>query len=599
MNTTPQQILNIEDALVSEANPARLNGPLDYERCARLHNYLVAYGWMARHGQETPNLDVLASQPFIFADEDTQAVRERLHPSVNSFLDSIFSPEPGFFYWINDISMQLVDNIFLGEDNDLDDLERFVIIYGTVLELGSHCVGVVYDQQLHRAAFPMTLENLDSVEPIGEHEDMWFPLETILTHWIYMLRIGKITTDSPEGEAPKELANSRSQIGLWSWLPYCPSQVDSTVAAIDRYSAAIEARMPSGSLLPVSRDAPLFTDVELDAASIPEECFIRLVLTRMRTPRFRAIAPGLEVPHDTMAFTARQRFTGVPREQEEWGNNIPPVLIFAAADSSHTVGFGEEIRWLFFAPGDEIPFDENDLIPTGLYTPFTAAEAAIANKRAFEVLRILRRADNNCPSGYNPCTDLGNGDACCKQGTNCSRDAANNIACCASGASCTGSLTGTTTTGTGTAFMFPSGATATTTTEGETSATGSTLDAAYPFVVVPTSFGNAESCSSYYSVCQSEYTQCTGALMGRYGVTIDGAGGGVTVEAVTASSQATSICSSLSLEACHGINLGYCSSVATQTASAEANGNDASPVRMSSLHDLVFGLAVGVAGMFI
>ncbi|CDM36772.1 unnamed protein product [Penicillium roqueforti FM164] len=368
MNTTPQQILNIEDALVSEANPARLNGPLDYERCARLHNYLVAYGWMARHGQETPNLDVLASQPFIFADEDTQAVRERLHPSVNSFLDSIFSPEPGFFYWINDISMQLVDNIFLGEDNDLDDLERFVIIYGTVLELGSHCVGVVYDQQLHRAAFPMTLENLDSVEPIGEHEDMWFPLETILTHWIYMLRIGKITTDSPEGEAPKELANSRSQIGLWSWLPYCPSQVDSTVAAIDRYSAAIEARMPSGSLLPVSRDAPLFTDVELDAASIPEECFIRSVLTRMRTPRFRAIAPGLEVPHDTMAFTARQRFTGVPREQEEWGNNIPPVLIFAAADSSHTVGFGEEIRWLFFAPGDEIPFDENDLIPTGLYS---------------------------------------------------------------------------------------------------------------------------------------------------------------------------------------------------------------------------------------
>ena len=49
--------------------------------------------------------------------------------------------------------------------------DRFVVIYGIVLELGSPCVGVVYDQQLHRAAFPMTLENLDSVEPIGEHED--------------------------------------------------------------------------------------------------------------------------------------------------------------------------------------------------------------------------------------------------------------------------------------------------------------------------------------------------------------------------------------------------------------------------------------------
>ncbi|KAJ5597765.1 hypothetical protein N7537_007849 [Penicillium hordei] len=231
--------------------------------------------------------------------------------------------------------------------------------------------------------------------------------------------------------------------------------------------------------------------------------------------------------------------------------------------------------------------------------PFTAAEKATANKRAFEVLRILGRDDNNCPSGFNPCTELGNSNACCKQGTNCSRDDANNIACCASGASCTGSLTGTKTTGTGTGFMFPSGTSATTTESGAASVTGSTLDGAYPFVVVPTTFNNAETCSSYYSVCQSEYTQCTGDLMGRYGVTIGGAGGGKTVQAITAASQATSICSSLSAEACHGINLAYCSSVATQTGSADANGNDASPVRMSSLHDLVLGVAVGVAGMFI
>ncbi|CAI7624246.1 unnamed protein product [Penicillium glandicola] len=227
--------------------------------------------------------------------------------------------------------------------------------------------------------------------------------------------------------------------------------------------------------------------------------------------------------------------------------------------------------------------------------PFIAAEEATANKRAFEVLRILRRADDNCPSGYNPCTALGNAN-----GTNCSRDDANNIACCATGASCTGSLTSATTTGTGTAFMFPSAATATTTTEsGSASTTGSTLDAAYPFVVVPTTMSNAESCSSYYSLCRSEYTLCTGALMGLYGVTIGGAGGGVTVEAVTASSQATSICSSLSAEACHGINLAYCSGIATQTGSTDVTGNDASPVRMSSLHDLVLGVAIGVAGMFI
>ncbi|KAJ5478097.1 hypothetical protein N7530_003606 [Penicillium desertorum] len=218
--------------------------------------------------------------------------------------------------------------------------------------------------------------------------------------------------------------------------------------------------------------------------------------------------------------------------------------------------------------------------------PFTPAEEATANKRAFEVLRVLRRAENNCPAGFDPCSELGNANACCKHGTNCSRDDANNIACCASGASCTGSLTGTKTTGTGTMFMFPSGATATTTESGAAAITGSRLDGAYPFVVVPTSFRNAETCSSYYSVCRSEYAQCTGALMGRYGVTIGGARGGQDGPG------------------CYGgvagdFHLLELDSVATQTGDADANGNDASPVRMSSLHDLAFGLVIGIAGMFI
>ncbi|KAJ6114474.1 hypothetical protein N7486_000252 [Penicillium sp. IBT 16267x] len=80
MNVTPQQILDIEDAIVSEQNPPRDDGTLDYERCARLHNYLVAYGWMARHGKDMPDLDALAREKWFFgqAEEDIQAVRERL-----------------------------------------------------------------------------------------------------------------------------------------------------------------------------------------------------------------------------------------------------------------------------------------------------------------------------------------------------------------------------------------------------------------------------------------------------------------------------------------------------------------------------------------
>ncbi|KAJ5217330.1 hypothetical protein N7468_010338 [Penicillium chermesinum] len=252
-------------------------------------------------------------------------------------------------------------------------------------------------------------------------------------------------------------------------------------------------------------------------------------------------------------------------------------------------------------------------LPATVYSldtkPFSEPQI-VESKRAFEVLQLLKRADN-CPGGYNPCSNEGNANACCREGTTCTKDSANNIACCSTGASCTGSLTGTATApaaggSSSGSFVFPQGATATPTEEGGggggggggAAMTGSTLPGAYPFVYVPTTISDSAECSSYYSLCQSEYAGCTQQLMGRYGVTVGGNGGGTTVEAITASSQATSICSSLSAEACHGLSLGYCSAVETGGGSAAGN-NAAPPGRTSSLQDLAFGLMIGVAGMFV
>lgn len=245
------------------------------------------------------------------------------------------------------------------------------------------------------------------------------------------------------------------------------------------------------------------------------------------------------------------------------------------------------------------------IIPTTVLSletePFSSPEQAKSSRRAIDVLRILRRDDDHCPSGYNPCSDLGNSDACCRSGSRCTTDAADNIACCRTGASCTGSLTGssTGTTHSGTGFMFPQGTSATTTASGSgASITDSTIDGAYPFVYVPTTIKNEASCSSYYSQCESEYTQCTGNLMGRYGVTVGGNGGGVTVEAITGPAQATSICSSLSSKACHGLQLKNCASMPTAT-DHDASGNAAIPRQTSRLQDLALGFFVGVAGMFV
>ena len=363
--TTPQQLLDIDDALVSDSNPARTGGPLDYERCARLHNYLVAYGWMAYHGREAQDLEELFSRPSFFERDrdDSEVPLDRLDAALISFLESIIMPDEAFFYWVYQVVMMPADETFFEEENNLVDKERFIIVYHTSPELGSHTVGLVYDQQRHLATMTLAIESTESVIPVHEHLDMWYPLETILSNWIHMIRIGKITAGPPTKEWPPPY----SELGPWKWQPYGAAQVDSAVAAMDRLSAAIEARMPPSSLLPVSRDTPLLTDAELDAASIPKSCFIRSFLTRVKTPRFKTIAPGLMVPHDALAFADRQKFTGLPRNHE-FGTVIPSVLIFAAADSSQMVGFNKEIRWLFFTAYDPVPYGDHIPIPAGLYS---------------------------------------------------------------------------------------------------------------------------------------------------------------------------------------------------------------------------------------
>jgi hypothetical protein len=233
-------------------------------------------------------------------------------------------------------------------------------------------------------------------------------------------------------------------------------------------------------------------------------------------------------------------------------------------------------------------------------------------KRAADVLQILKR-QNNCPSGYNACSNEGNSDICCHGGTTCTRDAANHIACCPTGASCTGSLSGTGTgpTSTSSGFLFPQSTSASTTsTNSGATITGSTVSGApYPFVYIPTSFANAATCSSYYSQCQSEFSSCLVSLGGANGVTIGGAGGaGVTVKgaaAVTSVSAAQSTCSSLSSKACYGLQEGYCTAFGTASATSTSSGgvfvNPTSDAlrRSSSLYDVAIALAAGFGGMFL
>ncbi|KAH8598985.1 hypothetical protein B0O99DRAFT_614696 [Bisporella sp. PMI_857] len=224
----------------------------------------------------------------------------------------------------------------------------------------------------------------------------------------------------------------------------------------------------------------------------------------------------------------------------------------------------------------------------------------------------LIKRDGNCPTNYNSCSTLAKnlGGACCTAGSVCSLDRARNVACCPIGASCTGTIIVGTATGTTGVFLGASTVTSVSATTTSGSAATPTITAGsvtyvtnqyFPFPIIPTTYSNSAACNSAYEACTSNYAACTANLAGTgFGVTIVAPnGGGVTVAptvAQVAAASATSICSSLSQQACYGIQSDSCavfgggSFSAGSTGAAGRTGSGRGCVAMGVV-------AMGIAGM--
>ncbi|KAK0630503.1 hypothetical protein B0T17DRAFT_598686 [Bombardia bombarda] len=391
------QLPDISTVLVSLSNPVRTANPpaLDHARCAQLHNYLVKAGWLA----PGRSLSDLPQDSFFDRHGDTaEQLRDQLDPSVVAFLESIIihdDYEVPVFFWVENIAgpsrmfASANETLFPDEDEKNDVLS----LYLTNPSLGEHSLGLLYDQRHHRAVMALGIEDTGFFWPVEEHENLWHPLETVLSNWIALFHLGKVKAIPPPNEedddsnaddnddAAQNVENESEAYGPWSWQPYSPAQVDGAVAAFDRLAAAIEERMPAPPQLSSSSSPQpphqelLLSPSDLDAASVPCSCFIRSFLTRIRAPRFRTIAPGLLVPHDPSAFAASQLFTPMPADSE-YGTVIPPVLIFPAVGSSDgnqpvTVSFDPANRYQPINPfcrafQDGLP--RGAAVPAGLYS---------------------------------------------------------------------------------------------------------------------------------------------------------------------------------------------------------------------------------------
>ncbi|KAI8945495.1 hypothetical protein F4801DRAFT_124919 [Xylaria longipes] len=336
------QLPDISSLLVTAHNPASSDViGMDHTRCAALHNYLVHYAWVAE-GCAPASLRSNTSTYFTHHGAAADALRPRLDSSLAAFLDTALLPpttdalDPApFFFWTSELSGP--DELFADFETDLFDEPEDSLVslyFPNIGQGGEFGGGVFYHQGCHRAAVFMHMDDHDYAFPVEKHPELWHPLETVLSNWIDLIHLGKITA-SPR-DVPAQFVGEK--IGPWEWQPYSEAQIAACVGAWERLCDAIEARI---SLLPqtsiainAAEPGPLLAPATLDAASVPESCFARAFLTRARRPQFLYIAPGLILPPANAAeFTAAQAFTRLPHAPQV----IPPICLFPAASGEPEV----------------------------------------------------------------------------------------------------------------------------------------------------------------------------------------------------------------------------------------------------------------------
>lgn len=372
--------VSIDDQLVTAASPARtdLEG-MDHARCAALHNYLVEYRMAAEGLTSVPTSDTLIST----LGDAASAILPRLHPSLAAFFAAARTPRFPLFFFAHGFPDPITTDSWGGLfDNGLADLHSepedcLVRLYHPVIEAGGEDGGLIYHQRHHVAAFFMHMDDVDFAMPVEEHPLNWHPLETVLSNWISLIRLGKVV-----GSPGETGLYGSEKVGPWEWRSYGEGQVDACIAAWDRLCGAIEARQSDPDDHEKHDDGePLLTPAALDAASIADPSFARGFLSRARRPsRIRRIAPGLYMPPaDGATFAAAQPYAHLLRDSSSSIDGtqqhplvIPPVYIFFSGPYDAPVdvtGWRSPFRGQLDVASDEeaarlLP----SRVPAGIYT---------------------------------------------------------------------------------------------------------------------------------------------------------------------------------------------------------------------------------------
>jgi hypothetical protein len=146
---------SVRNQLVSEDNPARHEGDMDYERCAALHNAIVKHGWIAS-GHSLDDLPLTSC--WQANEEGWEEDVDRLHPSMIEFLKRAYNTEMPdtepvynfmsrdykFFYFLDGL-VGPQNHEFFDFDETGDFAGHYMTLYTPNDDLGSHAQGLMYD----------------------------------------------------------------------------------------------------------------------------------------------------------------------------------------------------------------------------------------------------------------------------------------------------------------------------------------------------------------------------------------------------------------------------------------------------------------------
>lgn len=220
--TAASQYPSIDDLLVTPDNPPRIDlTGMDHVRCSALHSQLVdsCLAADADVGLD-PAADCSGATYFSTHGDAAEAVLPRLHPSMAAFLAATHPPVAPLFFFVKGMPARGdgdVNGLFDNEtaDNEDEPADSIVRLYLSHMDAcdGKSGGGLLYHLRRHLASFFVHPDDTECAFPVDQHPQSWHPLETILSNWVSLTRLGKVVI-SPTDETYSGVA-----IGNWEWRP--------------------------------------------------------------------------------------------------------------------------------------------------------------------------------------------------------------------------------------------------------------------------------------------------------------------------------------------------------------------------------------------